>query len=1372
MKKNLYLLLLLILIQLPGFSQLTVTTNAVATSLAQNITGSGVTVTNATINCDKKGAGTFTYTGATLGVSSGILLTTGYASEVANKASYFCDEQTGNFFNDPDLTIVEASDTNDVCILQFDFVPICSSLSITFVFGSEEYPEYECNVNDAFGIFLTGPKPAGGSYTGTNIAVLPNGTQVTINNINDGSSQGDCSSPNNPTYYQANYSGLDIAYGGLTKPITSVNPVVPCSTYHMKIAIADAQDELYDSGVFIKGNSVSCTNTPTVAASATPANCGNTGSATATITNYTGTTTYQWQPGGATTATISNLAAGIYTCTVGMQLGCSGVTDQTVTATVPAIGSTFSYTTTAQSPLCTGGSNGSANVIVGGGVAPYSYTWTTTPAQTTTNATNLAAGVYTISIKDNTGCIGTTSVTVTNPPAIVATVTTAPTTCTASIGSATATINSGGTAPYTYTWSTTPVQTGQTASNLSQGTYTVAISDKNGCSANASGIVGTQSFAWSPSVSETNPLCAGGANGSATVSINNPGSSTFTYSWSTTPAQTSTVITNLSAGNYTVYVTDNNGCISKASTVLSNPAPIPATINTSPTICKGSVGSATAVVTNGGTAPYTYTWSPSGGNAVTAVNLAQGSYSVSITDANGCLASATGSVSSTGFTWSPSVTVTNPSCIGATNGSATISVTNPGSSTFTYSWSTTPAQTNTVATTLSVSSYTVYVTDNNGCLSKAIATLNNPPPIPATINTSPTICTGSVGSATATVISGGLAPYTYTWSPSGGNAATAVDLAQGSYSVAITDANGCSASATGSVSSTGFTWSPSVASTNPICIGKTDGTATVSITNPGSSTFTYSWVPTAQTNSVATNLSAGSYTVSVTDNNGCLSKTSATLTNPPPITATVNTSPTICTGSVGSATASVISGGTAPYTYQWITNPVQSGQSIANLPSGAYSVLVIDTNGCQSLALFTGTVSSTPATWTAVASQTPATCFGKSNGTATVSIPNIPAGGTYTCTSWDTNPSTGTIATNTVVTGLSAGTYVATVIDNNGCIGKAFVTVTQPNQVQVTTETSPAICTATNGTAIATVFGGTSPYTYLWSSVPPQPNSTATNLAKGTYTVWVADTHTCTATAIAIVKDTTDLTVTASSSPDLCNKGVGSAIANPKGESPYQYTWNTNPVQITQVADSLTIGTYSVTVLDHFGCISSASTTVVNHNDILSSDLITAPSGPIYAENVTTLHVITNGGWAIDTGTAYLSNGIAITGNPFNYTFSQYGNYTATYYFTSIHGCKESMIYNIVVTDYMTLYIPNAFTPNGDGKNDVFAAEGTFINTFEMYIYDRWGILVTKLDDITKVWDGTKNGGRASEDTYVYKGNASDIFGKHITFQGQINLIR
>ena len=1506
MKKNLVVSFLFVFMQLSVFSQLSIITNTVATTLAQDIVGPGVTITNASLTCPNGAAGTFNASGGatSMGISSGIILTTGSAVSAGMNETSFASVDNGTTFSDPALTSVESGAIYDPCILKFDFVPLCNTIDIKFVFGSEEYPTFVGSIDDAFGIFITGPNPAGGNYTNHNFATLPSGTPVTINNVNISTNSAyyhDNTVTSSPMY---NY----LAYGGYTSVITASVAVTPCQTYSMEVGIADAGDHIYDSGVFIQANSVSCTNTPTVTIASTAANCGPTGTASVTVTNYTGTPTYHWLPGNQTTAGVTGLTAGSYTCLVTLISGC-GTTTYTETTTVASTGSSFTYTPYVHNPSCHNGSNGSVGVSISGGSAPYTYTWSTTPIQhTATTTASLPSGTYTVNITDNTGCTGSTTMTLANPVAITATVNTSPTTCTGSTGSAT--VTTSGLAPYTYTWSNSA--TTQTISNLAQGSYSVTLTDANTCTVTATGTVSTAGFTWVPSAAGTNPKCVGSSNGTATVSIAGAGANTFSYTWTPT-SQTTAVATNLPAGSYVVQIKDNNGCTSTTTATLTNPAPLTATVNTSSTTCTGSTGSAT--VTNSGLAPYTYTWSNSGttqtisnlaqgpysvtltdantctatatgtvgvqgftwvpsaagtnpkcfgssdgtatvsiagagtntfsytwtptsqttaiatnlpagsyvvqiqdnngctstatatltnpapltatvntspttctgstGSATAtcsglapynyawsttpvqtssvAVGLAQGPYTVVILDANTCTATATGSVSVQGYTWIPSVTGTNPKCVGSADGTATVSIAGAGANTFTYSWNTAPVQTTSVATTLSATSYVATVTDNNGCIGTASVTLVDPAPITATVNTTPTICTGSVGSATATC--SGLAPYTYTWTTSA-NTSTVSGLPQGPCGVAITDANGCLATATGSVSATqAFAWVPSVTGTNPKCVGSSNGTATVNIANPGTNTFTYSWnTAPVQTTSVATTLSATSYVATVTDNNNCVSTASVTLVNPAPLTATVNTTPTICTGSVGSATATC--SGLAPYTYVWTTSETTS--SINDLPQGSCGVAITDANGC--LVVGSGTVSSTGFTWTPVVTSSPTKCFGSSDGTATVSISNAGAS-TFTAYVW-----TPTAQTNSVAINLSQGSYIVTVTDNNGCVSTASATVSQPTPVSATAQATSAMCTSANGTATGFPGGGTPPYTYSWNATnPTQTGQTANGLAQGPYTVTVTDHNGCATTATTIVRDTTDLTVTASQSPDLCNKGVGKATATPTGQSPYTYTWTTMPIQNTKTADSLVVGSYSVSVTDANGCKDSASITVINHDDILASQLVILPEGDIYAENPVSLTISHNSGWNIDTAfirDSTLTTNTGITGNPFSYVFPKYGDYSATYYYTSINGCKDTVTYEIIVKDYITLYIPNSFSPNGDGINENFAAAGTFVNTFEMYIYDRWGVLVTILDNINESWDGTKNGGPAPQDTYVYKGTAADMFGKSISFHGQINLIR
>lgn len=247
-------LVLVLFISFSLNAQIAVTSGLNATGLVNAIKGQGVIITNPVLNCPNGASGSFTGGSGNLGITSGIILTTGTAVNSVgpnNSASQgTCNNTT---LNDPQLTSIEPNATYDVCILEFDLVPQCDILTLNYVFGSEEYPEYvSAGVNDAFGFFLSGPRPSGGNYINTNVAYLPGTTTaVSIDNVNSGS---------NPSYYVDNSSGTSTQYDGLTTLLTATMPVVQCATYHMKLAIADGGDCLYDSGVFLDFEGLNCPN--------------------------------------------------------------------------------------------------------------------------------------------------------------------------------------------------------------------------------------------------------------------------------------------------------------------------------------------------------------------------------------------------------------------------------------------------------------------------------------------------------------------------------------------------------------------------------------------------------------------------------------------------------------------------------------------------------------------------------------------------------------------------------------------------------------------------------------------------------------------------------------------------------------------------------------------------------------------------------------------------------------------------------------------------------------------------------------------------------------------------------------------------------
>lgn len=584
-------------------------------------------------------------------------------------------------------------------------------------------------------------------------------------------------------------------------------------------------------------------------------------------------------------------------------------------------------------------------------------------------------------------------------------------------GTATAT-PAGCASPFTYSWNSSPVQTTQTATGLCAGNYTVIVTDASSNTV-SSVVTITEPTALVPGISNvTNVNCNGQCTGSSTASASG-GTPSYSYSWSN--SQTNITATGLCAGTYTVFITDANGCTTSTTTVITQPNVLTASTASTAATCGNNNGTAT-VTAGGGTGPYNYSWAPSGGSNANATGLSAGTYTVFITDANGCTLSATAVVNLTGGQTVSVQSQTNVLCNGGNTGAATLFVSG-GTSPYTYSWSPSGG-TNITATGLSAGTYTVIVTDANGCTVTQTITITEPTAIAASATSTTAICTSGTGTASVNA-SGGTGPYTYNWSPSGGTNVNATGLTTGNYSCTITDANGCTFVQTVTVNST----NPLTLTTSSTQAGCTvnNGTATGTPAN-GTAPYTYSW-NNSQTGQTATGLSAGTYTVVVTDANGCSQTQTVTVTSVNSLTVNTSATPAACGANDGTATA-IPANGTAPYTYSW--NNSQSTQTATGLAAGNYTVVVTDANGCSQTQTISVTQTNGP---TASASAVSASVPPGGN----VQL-NANGGGTY---SW--YPSTGlscTACQNPVATPVQTTTYCVRVTDVNGCSDSACVTIT------------------------------------------------------------------------------------------------------------------------------------------------------------------------------------------------------------------------------------------------------------------------------------------------------------------------------------------
>jgi len=449
---------------------------------------------------------------------------------------------------------------------------------------------------------------------------------------------------------------------------------------------------------------------------------------------------------------------------------------------------------------------------------------------------------------------------------------------------ATATIT-GGVAPYTYSWSSGCSTSA--CSNLCGGnTYTLIVTDA-GAHTQTTTVSITTNPAMTSSFTITNVSCRGGGNGTATVNITN-GTSPYSYLWNNN-SQTNQMATGLSATTYSITITDANSCTKTASVTITQPS-LALTTTTTPTnvLCYGGNGSAT-VTANGGTGIYSYVWS-SGSSTSAANNLAAGPYTVTVTDANSCTKTASVTITQPSAALTATTTPTHVLCYGG-NGNATV-IAGGGTGIYSYVWSS--GSSTSAANNLAAGPYTVTVTDANSCTKTASVTITQPSAA-LTATTTPThvLCYGGNGSATVTA-SGGTGAYSYVWS-SGSSTSAANNLTAGPYTVTVTDANSCTKTASVTITQPSTALTSTVTNTSASC-NTADGTASISAAG-GTGSYTYLWSNTTQTTASITGLLANSYSVTVTDANGCTSTGVANVLNVGAPTASVTpTNVTDCFG--------------------------------------------------------------------------------------------------------------------------------------------------------------------------------------------------------------------------------------------------------------------------------------------------------------------------------------------------------------------------------------------------------------------------------------------------------------------------------------------
>ena len=941
---------------------------------------------------------------------------------------------------------------------------------------------------------------------------------------------------------------------------------------------------------------------------------------------------------------ISNLGAGNYTNFVVDLNGCSATDNTIITLTEP------------NAPTVDAGSNqviceGSSVTLTASNPDNANISWDNGVTDGVTFTPSVGTITYTVTASSN-GCSSTDVVDVTvnaNPTPTISGTTSFCTGLSTTI-SAEAGYNS-------YSW----LPNGETTQSITvsvAGAYTVSVIDANNCTGSEQVTI-TENPNPTPTISGSLSFCAGG---STTLDAGNYAG----FNWNT--SETSQTINVSNAGNYAVTVTDNNGCVGTDDVDVTLAADLSPTITGNLNICFG-----TSTTLDAGTGFASYTWAPNNETSQTIDVSTSGTYSVTVSDANGCTGSDQVTVN-VGNDLTPTISGVLSICSGSPT------ALDAGAGYNSYQWSTNETTQNITVTTGGV--YSVTVSDGACSGENQVTVTENQNPTP-TITGNLTICEGS-----STVLDAGNYA-SYNWNTSEISQTINVTTA-GNYSVTVTSIAGCTGTDNVTVN---ILPAPIVSILGDLNI--CGGTSTTLDAGAGFPYYEWNTNSTSQTIDVT---NQGTYSVTVTDDNGC-STTDAVTVNVTYLNLTSSGDKTICEDNSTTLSAALSGGGVPPFSYNWNTGETTSDITVNPSAETVYTVFVTDANGCVSN------------TESITVSIVPGVEF------------NIYANATMVC------PGDPVLITSTITSGLPP----YTITNTDGTVVNV-TNIVYPNETETYTYTVTDAC-------------GTS----------------ATDMVEiNTY-------------------DVPQLNIQADVLSGCEPLAVQFLVPNSDENSTYQWTYTNE--SISDVAS----GTNTLHIFDHYGTYNvgvSVTTTDGCKNSLIINNLINVYRKPEarFITNPQTVSIInpsinfTNlSQWADNYIWSFGDGDSSNYTSPYH-TFYNIDSYKITLVAITNYGCKDSVMQTIEVVEEPTLYVPTAFSPDGDGINDLFVvqANGIDLDNYNLRIYDRWGELIFESNDLYYSWNGTAKGNNKIVEigSYIWLVTVKDINGIETKKSGKVTVIR
>ncbi len=1000
---------------------------------------------------------------------------------------------------------------------------------------------------------------------------------------------------------------------------------------------------------------------------------------------------------------------------------------------------TVSISTTSVS--CPGGSDASAQATLSGTNPSSNYTYLWSNGASTPSVFGLTAGVYSVTVTETlTGYQFFDIAIVDEPDPIVLDVAITDLPCFNQNQGAIDLTVGGGTPPFSYSWTNASgqqISNSQDLTNLSQGIYEISVSDSRGCSKSRSVFVDAPASALDHNVSSTDVSCFLGMDGELNV-VAFGGTPPYTYDWNNGFA-TSPSLSGLSAGIYNLLITDANGCLSSSSNLLSQPVALQPSFTATPVNCFGGNDGAIDLSIFGGSPPYSYVWTNSVltlGGSQDLIGIPAEVYAVSITDAKGCTENLSIPITSPDEILLQT-SLTQVACAGQATGSIDLSVSG-GVPPYQYIWTrSSGAQVDTTQdlTNLRADTYNLSLTDANGCSQTLSLDITEPlSPISIGVDKTDVLCFGQNTGGIDLRVGGGTPPYQYNWS----NGAISQDLNQlvaGNYSILVSDAEGCTESLSISIEQPSAPLQITTQVRAASCFGFDDGAIDLSVSG-GSSPYTYAWSNSRFNLSFASQdlqeVQAESYALLLTDDNGCTLRDTIRVDQPEEIEGEFSLYHVDCFGEASGAVDVDLRGGVLPYSFEWSNGTFQ--EDLEEVEAGAYRLEVRDAQGCLFSREFRLEQPLAPLSVQAQISDV--SCPGGGDGSIIYEANGGTAPYTYT---WSNN------STEENQFELSAGTYEILLTDALGCQRRDSFAVAQPDFFNIGADIDPVGCAGESSGGISLdIQGGTSPFTYLWrnsKSVLFAKDNDLIDVPADTYTVSITDTLGCKGEASFVLPEPDSLEIL------IIEKDVSCFGANDGsvelqlsgGVLPYSFLWS-NQSSGSSITN-LSPGFYEVLVSDANGCNVPLGFDIDEpqplrmQTAIKAASCIDRPDGEV--------EVFASGG---KKGYRFFANDEEF-GNPIAGLLG--GEYRIR--LEDQTGCRVDTFIELPFLNRPCLDIPNAFTPNGDGQNDVWRIKDLAIYPNpQIIIFNQWGMIVFESKDSRFEWDGLFGGNPLPAQTYYY----------------------